>query len=127
MKKILILCGALMLTLTLAACGHKAQTVDNKVKGLTDPQSIEQSITLAARSLGWDVKHIDSQTMDATIKSREEQLTVTITYTPQSYIIQYKDSLNLDWDARDNSIDSQYTKWVEALDERIQEEMKRVK
>lgn len=127
MKKILIL---LVLVLTIgmvAACGHRAETVDNKIKVNQEPQAIERSIMLAARSLGWTVQPVDDTTMTATITSKERSLTVLITYTPQSYIIQYKDSLNLDFDNEDNSIHKQYTRWVEALDDRIQEEMERVK
>lgn len=127
MKKILILLALIMTLGAVTACGHRAETVDNKIKVNQEPQAIERSIILAARSLGWTVQPIDDSSITATITSRERSLTVLVTYTPQSYIIQYKDSLNLDFDNEDNSISKQYTRWVEALDDRIQEEMERVK
>lgn len=127
MKKLFILAFMLVMAFTFAACGHRAETIDNKITGNKEPEAIEKSITLAARSLGWTVQPLDNQTMEATIKSIDESLTVLITYTPQSYVIQYKDSINLDFDARDNSIKKQYIRWVEDLDERIQQEIRRVK
>lgn len=127
MKKIIFLPMLILLILIFTACGHKAQTIDNKIKGNQEPQAIEKSITLAARSLGWIVQPIDDQTMTATITSPERSLTVMITYTPQSYIIQYQSGNNMEFDIEDNSIHKQYTRWVEALDERIQEEIDRAK
>lgn len=124
MKKVFVLV-VLCLVFAFTACGHKAETVDNVIKAGKDAASIEHSIILAARSLGWVVKPLDNQTMEATIKSSERALTVLITYTPDSYIIAYKDSLNLDFDPENNSINKQYNRWVEDLSDRIDEEMKR--
>lgn len=127
MKKIVILPLLILFVFALVACGHKAETIDNKIKGNQEPQAIEKSIILAARSLGWVVQPVDDQTMTATITSPERSLTVMITYTPQSYIIQYQSGNNMEFDIEDNSIHKQYTRWVEALDKRIQEEMDRAK
>ena len=124
MKRILIL-SVLLMAVVFTGCGQKAVTVDNKVIGPRDQPSIEKSIILAARSLGWQVQPVDDQTMEATIHSNDATLTVLITYTSNSYVIQHEKSVGLDFNPTDNSIKKQYARWVEDLDDRIQDELER--
>lgn len=132
MKKVLVLL-LLAWFAVLAACGTtpKATSVYSNVYGEHTLQSVERSIWAAATDLEWNTRKINSQTMEATLIVKrpllasvsEHLLQVIIYYSKDSYSIEYKDSINMEYWPGDNSIIDKYAFWVDELDQKIQDEL----
>lgn len=79
---------------------------------------VATTITRAGASLGWVVTHEAPGHSVATLHLRSHMARVDITYTLDSYNIQYRDSTNLDYDG--TNIHRNYNSWIQNLDNAIQ-------
>lgn len=121
-KKIYSILLVLALSFTLTGCGKTVEVRSFNdqyipVYGETNKKSgnVEKSIIKAAASLGWKTKQIEKNKMLATLDIRTHQLVVLITYDDEKYSIEYKDSINMKYNAKKNKIHRQYVNWVTNL------------
>ncbi|MCF7500555.1 MULTISPECIES: membrane lipoprotein lipid attachment site-containing protein [unclassified Pseudoalteromonas] len=125
MKKIVF---ALFTLLTLSACStsvpirnfdsNPIPTVANKSHDL---KSIENDILKACMKLGWTCRANQEGKVLGTLDIRKHQLRVEISFNEKEYSIDYKDSINLDYDGK--KIHRQYINWVTNLMRNIDAEL----
>jgi hypothetical protein len=82
-------------------------------------ENIEKAIIRAGLTLGWQVTPREPGKAEAVLVLRTHRAVVDITYDTKSYSINYKDSINLDYDAQDKTIHSNYNGWIRNLDKAI--------
>lgn len=81
-------------------------------KALTDDQ-VKSAIIRAGAALGWQMKDAGAGTITATLLIRKHTAEIEIPYSPTSYSISYKSSVNLD--EGDGQIHKNYNGWVQNL------------
>lgn len=128
-KNLLVLLGFSVLLLMTACRTTPVRNVDlapipatSVGKPLTMTQ-VEKAITLAGAELGWTSSIQSPGVILATIKLRDHNAAVNITYSTVNYSIKYKDSTNLKYDGK--NIHSKYNGWVENLDKTIRRNLAR--
>jgi hypothetical protein len=85
------------------------------------PKSLEQvktAIVEAGRAKGWIMKDIGPGRLDAELHLRSHVAFVEITYSPASYSITYKNSINLNYDGA--NIHPNYNSWIQNLQREIE-------
>lgn len=117
---------ALFAALMLSACKTAPiQNVDQAaVPSTAQEKSLEdiaKAIQRAGISLGWRMDPKNSGHIVATLDERDYMAKVDINYSRQGYSIAYKDSRNLDHSG--NKIHKHYNRWIQNLDQTIQEEL----
>ena len=86
--------------------------------GLTDEQ-MAAAIKRAGAGLGWAMTQKGPGKMEATLHLRKHVAVVGIDYNPKTYSIAYKDSTNLNYDAKGPMIHRNYNGWIQNLDNAI--------
>ncbi len=81
-------------------------------------QQVERAIVSAATSLGWNVKREGEGKILAVLQVRDHRAVTEITYDADSFSINYKDSINLNYDG--TNIHSNYNGWIQRLENAIQ-------
>ena len=81
-------------------------------KALTDDQ-VKSAIIRASAALGWLMKEEGAGKITATLLIRKHTAVVDIPYSPSSYSITYKSSVNLD--EADGQIHKNYNGWIQNL------------
>lgn len=111
--------GALALAATLAACTiapimnvDKAAATSASGKALTSDQ-VRAAIVRAGASLGWQMKDEAPGMLLGTLQLRTHTAVVEIPYSPSSYSIQYKSSVNLQ--EQGGQIHKNYNGWIQNL------------
>jgi hypothetical protein len=85
------------------------------------PKSLEQiktAIVEAGRAKGWIMKDIAPGRLDAELHLRSHVAFVEIAYSPTSYSITYKNSINLNYDG--TNIHPNYNSWIQNLQREIE-------
>ena len=83
---------------------------------------VEKAIVRAGKSLRWNMKTVKPGFITATLYNRSHTAIVDITYTTKSFSIQYKDSVDLNYDGN-TMIHKNYNNWVTNLERKIQMEV----
>ncbi|WP_320007321.1 hypothetical protein [Maridesulfovibrio sp.] len=84
-------------------------------------EKVKNSIIKAGYSLGWQITDAAPGHLVGTLNIRSHQAVVDITYTPENYSINYKDSTNLKH--KGNMIHSNYNAWIQNLSNAINREL----
>lgn len=134
MKKSRISLVLLLILATLMfACSRRttmqSARYDNPDANVTLEQ-MKNAIKRGCEARQWEAKEIDANTIEATVTVRgKHRATVTIPYTNTNYEIKYKDSVGLRYKESGGEllIHRAYNRWVNYLNESIQDELKYVK
>ena len=116
MKKIvrvLLLSGIFM-----AGCRSfpPVHNIEHQFVGVHNQQEVEKVIVSAGmRARGWQISKVKEGLLLGTFTIRAHQLTVDIPYTADEYSILYKDSENLRYNAKKNTIHPRYNRAVANL------------
>jgi hypothetical protein len=87
-------------------------------EGLTDEQ-VAMAIKRAGSGLGWQMSDAGPGKMEGKLYLRSHVAVVDIAYNPKSYSIVFKDSTNLQYDAKGGTIHKNYNGWIQNLDNAI--------
>ena len=82
-------------------------------------ENIEKAIIRAGRTLGWQITPMGPGRAEGVLVLRTHRAVVDITYDTKSFSINYKDSVNLSYDASDKTIHSNYNGWIRNLEKAI--------
>lgn len=107
----------------LTACGEtpiKNVSHSSVSISIDKKEQVRKSIKTAGASLGWVIKDIDDNTLEATLILRKHVAIVTIPYSEKEYSLLYKSSENLRYDAEKKTIHKNYNSWITNLDRQIQ-------
>ena len=105
----------------LVACTQPIRNVTDAPvpkAGLTDEQ-MAAAIKRAGAGMGWAMTEKGPGKMEATLNLRMHVAVVDIAYNPKTYSITYKDSTNLEYDAKGAKIHKNYNGWIQNLDNAI--------
>lgn len=109
--------------LAVASCRTATvYNVENASLNTTKPASlaqVEAAIKRAGASLGWHIKEIKPGHLEARLPVRSHVAVADIFYTTKDFSIKYKNSTNLRYDAKDNTIHSNYNGWIQNLQNAI--------
>lgn len=122
-KKWMVILSVIFTSFLLTACGGvPVKDVSSSSVSITveKKEQVREAIKTAATSLGWIIKDIDSNTLEATLFLRSHVAKVTIPYSAKEYSLLYKSSENLDYDAEKKTIHKNYNSWITNLDRRTQ-------
>jgi len=120
MKNVRVIAVALFVCAALLG-GCRSATIQNVELApiISSPQhqqtmsSVKNAIIQAGYSLGWQMNDVAPGHLIGTLNIRSHQAVVDITYTPENYSINYKDSTNLKH--KGNKIHKNYNAWVKNL------------
>lgn len=85
---------------------------------------VKNAIIRGGYDRGWQMSDVAPGHLVATLNLRSHQAIVDITYTPENYSINYKDSTNLKH--KGNMIHSNYNAWIKNLANSINLELSRL-
>lgn len=85
---------------------------------------VKNAIIRGGYDRGWQMSDVAPGHLVATLNLRAHQAIVDITYTPENYSINYKDSTNLKH--KGNTIHSNYNGWIKNLAASINFELNRL-
>jgi len=121
----LVLVGLMISGITLSSSEASAAKVlnfeDQPITASLSAAEVKKGIIKAAQGRRWKVKEIGPGELVAMVQVRSHTATVTITYSPKSYSIVYKDSTNLKYN--NGKIHRNYNKWVTFLKQDIDLEL----
>ena len=126
MKKLLMLTIAFVLSVTFLGCGTPPvyNVNNNAIAVAADKKAsmsdVEKAIIRAGGGLGWIIKKEKEGLLKGTLVLRTHTAVVAITYNTQEYSINYESSINLDYNAENNTIHSNYNGWIQNLNKAIQ-------
>jgi hypothetical protein len=114
-----------LMVLGLAGC-RKTIAVQNQSSPMpvltqVSDKDIGQAIIRGGARTNWEIVPAGARTMIGTLNVRSHQAVVTITYDKTNYRIQYKSSVNLQYE--DGKIHPNYNNWVSLLDNNIRQEL----
>lgn len=117
-----VLLGALLI-LGLASC-RTAPVYNVENMALSAPPSatledVSQAIKRAGSGLGWAMTEIAPGHIEAKLPIRSHLAVTDIRFDTRTFSITYKDSVNLRYDSTENIIHSNYTGWVQNLQNAI--------
>jgi len=112
----------------VAACApvpvkNVADTPVKSNKANLTNEDVATAIKRAGTSLGWAMLDDGPGKINATLRLRTHTAVVEIPYSTTSYSIQYKDSIDLRYDAEKGTIHKNYNSWIQNLDAAIQREL----
>jgi hypothetical protein len=82
-------------------------------------ENIGKAIMRAGLTLGWQITPMGPGRAEGVLVLRRHRAVVDITYDTGSFSITYKDSVNLDYDAQEKTIHSNYNGWIRNLEKAI--------
>ena len=82
-------------------------------------EGLERAIMRGGILLGWDMQPVGPGKVQGILNIRTHRAVIDITYDIKSFSITYKDSVNLDYRASDNTIHSNYNGWIQRLERNI--------
>jgi hypothetical protein len=80
---------------------------------------VQKAIIGAGAALDWQMAVVKPGEIVGTLNVRSHQAVVSIPYTTKNYSILYKDSNNLKYDAKNQTIHANYLSWIQRLDNAI--------
>ncbi len=90
--------------------------IERQTVSIHDQQKVEQTIIAAGmRARGWQISKEKDGLLLGTFTIRAHQFTVEIPYSADEYSILYKDSENLKYNAKKNTIHPRYNRAVANL------------
>ena len=124
MKNLIIVC---VVGIFMAGCRTfpKVYNIEDQTVGNHTQQEIERAILAGASLKGWTVRKERDGLMYATLVRRTHQVNVEIPYDSDSYSILYKDSRNLGYNHKKETIHPRYNTWVIGLNRSIGQELVR--
>ncbi len=93
----------------ITTASGKAVTLDQVAKAIIE----------AGTERKWSMAVVKPGLIVGTLNVRSHQAVVDIAYTTKNYSITYKDSTNLKYDAKQNTIHENYRSWIQYLDNAI--------
>jgi hypothetical protein len=111
----------------LAACtlqpiqnvkGAPVETPGGKPPAMAD---VEKAIVRAGSALGWKMQPVRPGVMVGTLTLRTHTAIVDVTYDTRTYNINYKDSVDLNYDG--TNIHRNYNGWIQNLDKGIRAQL----
>jgi type IV pilus biogenesis protein CpaD/CtpE len=106
-------------TAALAGCGSvpimnvtEAPIATASGKPLSNEQ-VRSAIVRAGAALGWQMKEEGPGMLTGTLQLRNHTAVVAIPYSPKSYSVQYRTSVNLD--EKGGNIHKNYNGWIQNL------------
>ncbi|MPY68527.1 MAG: hypothetical protein GEU92_00410 [Alphaproteobacteria bacterium] len=124
MKPVLRTFALCVLLVAVAGCRvEQVMTVENAA--LNPPASatddeISKAIRLAGTTLGWQMIQQAPGQIEGTLRLRRHDAVVNVAYDRKAFSIRYKNSTNLNYNASDGTIHSNYNGWVTNLKNAIQ-------
>lgn len=82
-------------------------------------EQVTKAIVEAGSGLRWTMAVAKPGLILGTLNIRSHQAVVDIPYTTKSYSINYKNSMNLNYDPNKQTIHSNYAAWIQNLDNAI--------
>jgi hypothetical protein len=82
-------------------------------------ENIGKAIIRAGQTLGWQITPMGPGKAEGVLVLRRHRAVVDISYNTTSFSIHYRDSVNLDYDAQDKTIHSNYNGWIRNLEKAI--------
>ena len=120
--------AALLVCLCVLSVGCKKnvpiQDVTNgsiSAYGKKTPNQVRDAILRGGAKIGWQMQEEKPGLIVATWAAREHSLIVEIPYTPESYTIRYRSSVNMD--EKDGTIHRNYPRWIDRLNRNINAEL----
>lgn len=111
------------LAIAVASCRTATvYNVDNAPLTTAKPATmaqVEAAIKRAGGGLGWQMRTVAPGHIVGRLPIRTHLAVVDITYSTKDFSIKYKDSNNLNYDAADHTIHSNYNGWVQNLQQAI--------
>ncbi|HVS26593.1 MAG TPA: hypothetical protein VHE58_04765 [Burkholderiales bacterium] len=112
--------------LLVAACATPVLNIANAPLQTGSGQKISldqagKAITAAGATLGWQMETVSLGNIVGTLKLRSHVAVVNISYDTQSYSINYKDSVHLNYDG--SRIHPNYNGWIQNLDKGIRAQL----
>lgn len=90
--------------------------IEHQAVSVHDQQRVEEMIIAGGmRAKGWQISKVKDGLLLGTFAIRAHQFTVEIPYTADEYSILYKDSENLRYNAKKNTIHPRYNRTVANL------------
>jgi hypothetical protein len=109
---------------SLTACGRTAPVKEYQSEpvptNITSAAQVAKAIKLAGASLGWIISDAGEGKLKGTLNLREHQAIISIPYTDTSYSLLYLSSVNLKYNASENTIHKNYNGWLTNLNNKIQ-------
>ncbi len=120
MKKIILSIMLFLAILSLSGCRTanilnvpNQAIIANKTTLTND--DVFKAIVRAGALKGWVITRVDNNTALGTLHLRDHVAVVTITFNTKEYSIKYKSSVNLKYNAEQNTIHSNYNGWIQNL------------
>ena len=129
MKKIITMVFAIVLSFSFFGCrgGAAIYNVNDHVIAANNQKAsmedIEKAITRAGVGLGWVITKESPGELKATLKLRAHIAVVSIKYSTTQYSINYVSSTNLEYNASNNTIHTNYNGWIKNLNQAIQSQL----
>ena len=82
-------------------------------------ENIEKAVVRAGAKLGWKIHPEGPGKAEGIILLRTHVAYVNITYDTKAFSITYKDSVNLDYMPKENTIHKNYNGWIQNLEKAI--------
>ena len=82
-------------------------------------ENIQKAIVRAGATLGWQIAPKGLGMAEGVLVLRTHRAVVDITYDTKSFNINYKDSVNLNYNENDKTIHSNYNGWIQNLEKGI--------
>ena len=112
-----------VIVLALASCrSATVYNVENASFNLNKPaptNKVQAAIKQAGASLGWSMRDVAPGHIEARLPIRAHVAVADIFYNSKDFSIKYKDSTNLNYDPKDNTIHANYNGWVQNLEKAI--------
>lgn len=129
MKKILALLAFVIITSSNALLAQGTASTKPRTSEVyatnKSASDVEKAIIAAATSLDWMTKKGPDGDIEARLLVRTHELTITITFSASEYTITYKDSKNLNYNAKKQTIHGNAGRWLNNLDVAIKREIAR--
>jgi len=119
--------SAFLLILSLSGCGTKPiHDVEQHAvpSNVQSSKQVKDAIIRAGASLGWIIKVKDKNHLEGTLLLRTHVAKISIPYSKDAYSLIYQSSQNLDYNAEDKTIHSNYNGWISRLNDNIQIQLK---
>lgn len=119
-RKVPVIVVTIVATLLLGACRtapvFNVEAHPIAISGTSHTaDDVRKAIIRAGSRRGWVFSEEGPGKLVGTLSLRKHQATVDVTYGKDSYDITYRDSRNLNYDAANNKIHSNYNGWVQNL------------
>lgn len=82
-------------------------------------ENIGKAIIRGGQTLGWQITPMGPGKAEGVLVIRRHRAVIDITYDTHSFSIHYKDSVNLDYNAQERTIHSNYNGWIRNLEKAI--------